>query len=98
MCERLVSVDAGIESPHKAFDTNSERMADSQQSVYRNRTANLALLPMTSREPKANHVFLAVDVFLAQLSDPAAECPEEPFLIHHACVCRILRAETPRAD
>jgi hypothetical protein len=41
---------------------------------------------------------LRVSVLLAKVTDPYAQGAEEFVLIRHALGCRVLRAESPRAE
>jgi hypothetical protein len=77
---------------------NLQDIADAKKSGDRDRSARLDLLPMTGREAKGNHVFLAVPVPSAQLSNALTQFLEEFGVIHHAEFCTGPRAEVPRAD
>jgi hypothetical protein len=74
------------------YFTNSEKSSDSDRSP------GLNLLPVPGREAEGDHIFLAQSPAFPDFSDPAAKPGKEFSLICHLSVCRVPRAETPRAD
>jgi len=82
-----------VKPAHKALHRSIEHPAYSQQSPNRDRPPSLHLLPMPGREPKGDHILLAVAVVHAKPADTAAERPEEFCLIYHSPVCKVLRAK-----
>ena len=53
---------------------------------------------MSRGEAARDHVLLGVSMLLAEVTDPYAQGAEEFVLIRHALGCRVLRADSPRAD
>jgi hypothetical protein len=80
------------------INPNLQDIADSQKSRNCDWSSRLDLLPMARGETKGNHIFLAVSVPPAQVSNALAECLEEFGVIHHPTICTGPRAEVPRAD
>jgi len=80
------------------INLNLQDIADAQKSRDRDGAASFDLLPVTRREAKGNHVFLAVAMLSAQIPNALAKCFEESGVVHHATICTGPRAEVPRAD
>jgi hypothetical protein len=55
-------------------------------------------LPVPRGEAERDHVFLAETPGLPQLADSLSQPGKEFRLIWHLRVCKVPRAETPRAD
>jgi hypothetical protein len=93
-----MSVDAFVEALQKTRDRHTEDFADSEQRGHSNWPSRLNLLPMPRRESERDHVLLAETSGLPQLADSFSQTVKEFRLIWHPRVCRVPRAETPRAD
>ena len=95
-----VSVARGslVQPSDKFCHRGVEGIADSQKCGDGNRAPGLNLLPVPGGEAETNHILLAVPPLPPQVADASAQSAEEYLLIDHAEVCRIPRAELPRAD
>ena len=72
--------------------------ANSEESSDSDRSPGLDLLPVSGTEAEGDHVFLAESRVFPYFSNSTAQPREEFSLIHHLWVCKVPRAETPRAD
>ncbi len=75
-----------------------EDLTNSKKSRDSDRSAGLNLLPVPCRKVEGDHIFLAQSPGFLDFSDPAAKPGKQFSLICHLSVCRVPRAETPRAD
>jgi len=91
-------INSSIHPAHNLVHPSFENVADTQQRPHGDRTPCFDLLPMTSREPKRNHILLAVSVFLAPSTDTLPQRFEKLLFVYHTGVCTVALAETPRAD
>ena len=91
-------VGSSIQAAHELLHGDLEHLADAQQRRDGNRTASLDLLPMSRGEAARDHVLLGVSMLLAEVTDSYAQGAEEFVLIRHALGCRVLRADSPRAE
>lgn len=94
----LFPINAAIQSFKQLCSSDTEGVADSEQSRYRNGSAGLNLLPMSGGKAKSNHILLGEAARFAQLLYPFAEAQKKLFLIDQACLLGDSRARSPRAD
>ena len=98
MCPAVLSVDAFIKALQQTCDRDVKHFADPQKRCHSDGSAGFNLLPVSRGEAKRDHVFLAVTLGLPKHANRAAQPGKEFRLIWHLRVCRVPRAETPRAD
>jgi len=75
-----------------------EYFANSEESSDSDRSPGLDLLPVPCREAEGDHVFLAQSPRFPDFADPPTKPGKEVSLICHLRVCKVPRAEIPRAD
>jgi hypothetical protein len=88
----------GIQTMNQLGHWQFEDLADAEEGGHRNGASGLHLLPVAGGKAEAQHIFLRIAALLAKLSHSRAQSAEECFLIRHPLRCKVLRAETPRAD
>jgi hypothetical protein len=93
-----MSVDALVKAGQETGNWYAEDFANSKQGRYGDGPPGFNLLPMSRREAEGDHVFLAQTSRFPQLADSFSQPVKEFRLIWHLRVCRVPRAETPRAD
>jgi hypothetical protein len=79
-------------------DRYAEGFADPKQGGHGDGPPGFNLLPVPRGEAERDHVLLAEASGFSQLADSFPQPDEEFRLIWHLQVCRVPRAETPRAD
>jgi len=87
-----------IKSLDKSRHRYLEHLANPQERAKGYGTALLDLLPVSRRKPKRDHIFLTMALCLTKLPNSLTERDEELVLIRHAPLCRVSRANSPRAD
>jgi len=92
------SVDTFIEALQQTNHRNAEDFADPKQGRDGDGSSSLYLLPVSRGEAERDHVFLAETPGLPQLADSFPQPVKEFRLIWHLRLCKVPRAETPRAD
>lgn len=80
----LLSVNPPVEPFKQLSGADRERIANSKKSGYRNGSARLDLLPMTSRETKPNHIFLGKSLGSTKPFHPFSKGCEELFFVDQA--------------
>jgi len=88
----------GIQTLNQLGHRQFEYLADAEEGGHCDGPSGLHLLPVASGEAERQHILLRIAALLAKLSHLRAQCAEECFLIRHPLRCKVLRAETPRAD
>jgi hypothetical protein len=91
-------VDAPVESANQLCHRHLEDLTNAEKGSYSDGSAGFNLLPVPGGEAKTEHIFLRVTALLPQFSYFRAQGAEELVLIRHPLRCKVLRAETPRAD
>lgn len=86
----LIVVDFIVCATDDHGNSNFERIANAQKRCHCNRATRFDLLPMASREPKRNHVLLAVTAPLAKFLDSLPQSFEELDVVHHAGLLLLL--------
>ncbi len=92
------SVDAFVEALQQTSNRYAEDFADPEQRGHGDGPPGFNLLPVSRREAERDHVFLAETLGFPQLADSSPQPDKEFRLIWHLRVCKVPRAETPRAD
>jgi hypothetical protein len=95
---RQPSIDALVEAPQQTGDWHTEDLAYPKEGSDRDGPSGFNLLPVSRRKTERNHIFLAEAFGLPQVADSSAQPIKEFSLIWHLRLCRVSRAETPRAD
>src|SRR5262249_52969594 len=94
-----ISIGVRVEPFHQSRHRNLKHRANSQQRPKSDWPPLFNLLPMSRREPKRDHVLLAVALLYPQIADSQTKCAKELLLrLRHASVCKVSRAKSPRAD
>ena len=88
----------GIQPLYQLGHRSGEDFADAEESGDGYGASGLHLLPVAGGEAKRQHVLLRIATLLAKLTHSRTQSAEELVMIRHALVCKVLRAETPRAD
>jgi hypothetical protein len=83
-CASLLSVNPAIKPLYQLCGANRECVAYTQKSGNRYGSACLDLLPMASREPKPNHIFLGESLGLSEPFHPFSKGCKELVLVDQA--------------
>jgi len=92
------SVDAFVKALQETSHRHAKGFANSKQRGHGNGPPCFNLLPVSGGEAERDHVFLAEPLGLPQLADAFPQAVKEFRLIWHLRLCKVPRAETPRAD
>jgi hypothetical protein len=91
-------VDAFIEALQQTSQGYAKDFADPKHGGHGDGPSGLDLLPVSRGEAKRDHVLLAEPPGLPELADSFSQPVKEFRLIWHLLLCKVPRAEVPRAD
>jgi hypothetical protein len=94
----VLFVDPAIQITHEGIQANSKGVANPEEGGDRDRPTCLNLLPMPRRKSEPYHVLLSIFALFAQRAYALAKCAKKTCFVNHTSTCRMLRAETPRAE
>jgi hypothetical protein len=74
---RTGSFASPVETAKKFFRLGVQRIANTKKGRDNGGASGFDLLPVSSRKPERNHVFLAVPPLLSKGSDPLSQTPQK---------------------
>jgi hypothetical protein len=89
---------AFIETAEQSRRRHAKNFANPKERGQGDGPSRFHLLPVSRGEAERDHIFLTEPLSFSQRPDPLAKPGKEFCLIWHLRVCKVPRAETPRAD